>query len=100
PRARPSPLFPYTTLFRSGALPREALGGGAADAARGAGHDRDTPAEPAHAASGWRARKRSTRSASGFGVSRKQACPLAGTSTTSPDRKSTRLNSSHVSISY
>src|SRR5204862_1579011 len=69
-----SPLFPYTTLFRS---LRGRRGGGGGDYAgpRRSGPDDDRDAASEHAA----------RSSSG---------PLRR------DRKSTRLNSSHVEISY
>src|SRR5438067_9874780 len=62
-----STLFPYTTLFRSGAARRPAR----------------APAPPCG---------RATRR----GMRRRVALPHGGAG----DRKSTRLNSSHVSISY
>src|SRR5690242_21306099 len=72
-----STLFPYTTLFRS----------------RGEGTDRQIRprAEPA-ATAGIRRRelRRRTRHAPGIRIVR----------TRERDRKSTRLNSSHMSISY
>src|SRR3712207_6992601 len=73
-----STLFPYTTLFRSPPLGRRGRGGGggapraAALEARGR-----TGAAPGAADRCRRARRRSP-----------------------PDRKSTRLNSSHANISY
>src|SRR5205814_5880566 len=79
-----STLFPYTTLFRSGRR-----GGGGASA-----------------------RERSGRPLSDRGGSRGGACPAlhsgrvrrgarrSGRGATDPDRKSTRLNSSHLGISY
>src|SRR5437870_5863339 len=77
PRPPRSTLFPYTTLFRSrpgGSRARQALGH--EDDAR-ARRSRGRPAR-----GGQRARRRDYRS-------RERA-----------DRKSTRLNSSHVAISY
>src|SRR5439155_19051586 len=92
-RLRPSPsapLFPYTTLFRSGrvadgrvdvvALAREVDGGGQTDAAAGPGNQDH----------------RHTRS---FRVTRGGEAPPRWRGR-SADRKSTRLNSSHVAISY
>src|SRR3712207_6853236 len=72
-----STLFPYTTLFRSRAaalLLGQAEGPGAHEALRGAlesGTDR-------------------AREAAALGLGEREA----------PDRKSTRLNSSHANISY
>src|SRR5262245_64313574 len=71
-----STLFPYTTLFRSGRARQRIAGGGShcapfpGDAARERGRAR-RPRAPARVAAGAR-----------------------------PDRKSTRLNSSHLGISY
>src|SRR5690348_18503992 len=74
-RAPLSTLFPYTTLFRS-------LGGSRPPGA-GAGHPRrGGPARPHH--------QRDTG----------RAGDLRGASAPVRDRKSTRLNSSHPSISY
>src|SRR5699024_12443359 len=76
------PLFPYTTLFRSGHLPQtHQEGHHAAHARRGLG--RVAP----------RTRRRRTRSR--HHLRRRRRPPRA-----LRDRKSTRLNSSHVSISY
>src|SRR3712207_7241371 len=78
-----STLFPYTTLFRSGGVP-----------ARGAG-----PAAPRRPP---RARGRSGGCPRPGTPPRPVAvdgCP-AGRPTLGPDRKSTRLNSSHANISY
>src|SRR5439155_3365624 len=91
----PSPLFPYTTLFRSGFLigfyglstfvvirwfPRP-VGSGSGGSVR---HPPDGPVasgEPGQVPAAGRAPRRTWRRAEG-------------------DRKSTRLNSSHVAISY
>src|SRR5690606_40585226 len=83
------PLFPYTTLFRSpgpaASAPRDgaargwSAAGGAARADRPAGGSGRSPAGAGPAAGGP---------------------ALAGTQEGLPDRKSTRLNSSHVKISY
>src|SRR5207249_6765611 len=87
PRRRPptSTLFPYTTLFRSQprARPPDRGGHGAAAHAR-------RPALPLHRHAG-----------AGGGAARGRAD--GGPARQHPerqDRKSTRLNSSHVSISY
>src|SRR3712207_8207655 len=83
-----STLFPYTTLFRSttspGVLPLVSGRGYGPQAAGGAEEDDDEestcPTTPSRSSGGrW-------RSPSG-------PCPR-------PDRKSTRLNSSHANISY
>src|SRR5207248_11523780 len=78
-RRPPRPtLFPYTTLFRSHRAPAEhapPLRRPAGDRARTARRDGTGPAPPARA----RARSRAA---------------------VNPDRKSTRLNSSHRTISY
>src|SRR3989442_6147772 len=72
-----STLFPYTTLFRS---PRRALRGGAA-ARRG-------PVRARVLRGGGRFRRRRARR------------PVPEPELLSQDRKSTRLNSSHVRLSY
>src|SRR5688572_31691037 len=66
-----STLFPYTTLFRSDVVPRQV----------GSGHEGEVP--------GGARFPPATHEGKGTG--------LPGTS---PDRKSTRLNSSHSQISY
>src|SRR3712207_7297579 len=81
-----SPLFPYTTLFRSGAAPR--IGG------RGEGSRVDPAVRaalvvgPEHGAADVVGAARARR-----GVGRRRQV-------LSRDRKSTRLNSSHANISY
>src|SRR5207253_7168057 len=72
PHPPPSPLFPYTTLFRSGRAPCRPIAASASSPRRA-----DGPA-PSTAASLRPSRAAPARS----------------------DRKSTRLNSSHVAISY
>src|SRR5699024_11634683 len=97
PRPLISPLLPYTTFFRSVAHPLEELArGGALDDAvvvgRGQGHDlRDR-----ELGEGRGARALELRGIVHRADSDDDALSLheAG------DRKSTRLNSSHVSISY
>src|SRR3712207_7881158 len=82
-----STLFPYTTLFRSEAARRGgARGGRAGDAERGA------------RAAGPRA-ERGRRARAGA-AARQVATKLRDVKTARPDRKSTRLNSSHANISY
>src|SRR5207249_10653244 len=86
PRRPPrSPLFPYTTLFRSPERPRLRGGGRRHRRLRGPqiAHDRRVVL--------GRAPERVLGEAIARGVG-ERAAP--------PDRKSTRLNSSHVSISY
>src|SRR5437868_9037181 len=87
-----SPLFPYTTLFRS--ADRNEAGLAAADAV-----DRDQAVEAhAHQAIG-RARRAAHRRGPAMveaGGQHRRGDGVAGAG----DRKSTRLNSSHVSISY
>src|SRR5690606_41456020 len=89
PPAR-STLSPYTTLFRSRLLPQRPAHGGAHEAARGARVHarfhrlgRRRPHPPVH-----RARRQSAPDSQPVGLA-----PVR-------DRKSTRLNSSHVKISY
>src|SRR5690606_41627905 len=76
-----SPLFPYTTLFRS------PLGGRVGEPEREVGYEEGRLAEPLGELRGLECR--ALREDLGVG-------PVAH----SRDRKSTRLNSSHVKISY
>src|SRR5207249_11911506 len=73
-----SPLFPYTTLFRSPSTARPAVG---------ARRERRRAATE-HNGTGWL----------GAGGGSRPGALSSGIH--NPDRKSTRLNSSHVSISY
>src|SRR5690349_23745039 len=73
-----STLFPYTTLFRSVEAAR-----GAARRSRHSHADRGRPRE-----------SQSRRSFGGVAAAARERGPAG------PDRKSTRLNSSHVEISY
>src|SRR3989442_4419592 len=77
-----STLFPYTTLFRSG---------GHCPGAGGSDFHRETEGNPP-----LRDRRRIRRRGD-FHTSRRH---LAGDAGRPADRKSTRLNSSHVRISY
>src|SRR3712207_8267152 len=77
-----STLFPYTTLFRSQGAPPDRAGVGGA----GEGGRRSVPAPALRA--GGRSR------AGGGGSGARGRLPHL------PDRKSTRLNSSHANISY
>src|SRR5690606_42081919 len=98
PPPRPS-LFPYTTLFRSEKRPRPGdVGPEGADCRGRPGSDGERGAGP-HARGG--------RSPGGLlphppGGARRAAAgdPSAGSPAAARDRKSTRLNSSHVKISY
>src|SRR5205814_8732556 len=86
---RPPPrstLFPYTTLFRSG----DAAAGARSAAAEG-------PREFAHRAHELGAVSRRSKRLHG---QRSAAMPAPGRSLVRGDRKSTRLNSSHLGISY
>src|SRR5207253_11411488 len=95
-RHRPSPLFPYTTLFRSPHGLR-GLAGGELVRARSVRPLRLRlfgPSEPAPAAVPRRLRGQPSPQ----GLLARPAVVLHGGRP--PDRKSTRLNSSHVAISY
>src|SRR5690606_40183860 len=82
-RRPPGPtLFPYTTLFRSAARARDAAGPGALLAAQ------------PERARGRRARRRARLDRA------RHDCIDRRDGTGDQDRKSTRLNSSHVKISY
>src|SRR5947209_12354175 len=83
-----STLFPYTTLFRS----CQVVEGGAPDA-----HGREVALDPGGDLAGGRRYRASARSARPSASS-----PEAATldEVVDPDRKSTRLNSSHANISY
>src|SRR3712207_7511081 len=82
-----STLFPYTTLFRSGhpnpaiPMPRDLYGN---DRRNSKGIDLSSELDLAWLEEGIKA----------SGLERWNACPIL------PDRKSTRLNSSHANISY
>src|SRR3712207_7101725 len=78
-----STLFPYTTLFRSGADPGAEDGGEAGDEAE---EGELRPARP------FALQRRDDRDAFGRVVDRE--------ADDEEDRKSTRLNSSHANISY
>src|SRR5437868_7821469 len=82
PRPPSSTLFPYTTLFRSQLLQFALMSFALGDRARPAAAALPRAAAHAFGASRARPRRRQHR--------------LSG----DEDRKSTRLNSSHVSISY
>src|SRR5690606_41981340 len=86
--------FPYTTLFRSphltrGAGPPQERPGRAGSAVS---HDRACPAAYVAASR--------TVSRSSTGVPSRATYAPRTSSSAAPDRKSTRLNSSHVKISY
>src|SRR3712207_8551108 len=82
-----STLFPYTTLFRSDESRGSGGGGGGG---RDQGFARHPPAER-----GARRGRADRDHAQGRGLARGQGHPAPV-----PDRKSTRLNSSHANISY
>src|SRR3712207_7730510 len=91
-----STLFPYTTLFRSGALPLRREPRGSTRRAQ-AGHHADRARQRREPVAGRRRR----RDRGGRRGSRDLAVAgVGGTLGTRVDRKSTRLNSSHANISY
>src|SRR5438874_5006605 len=91
PRTPRSTLFPYTTLFRSGT---------GEDAIRPAlGVRRRLDAGRGRASVRWR-RYRVVGGARPAHSPRRQVAGGGGRATGRGDRKSTRLNSSHVEISY
>src|SRR5256885_4722268 len=79
-----STLFPYTTLFRSAA--RDEPGDGAARAHR--------------ARAGRCGRRRWRKALARLGQARDDRTEFRGSARRLADRKSTRLNSSHLVISY
>src|SRR5690606_39623865 len=81
-----TPPFPYTTLFRSGGEPHEL---GFADVSENRTYQRTDGAT----AQAGAARATSCAAAA-------RLCGHGAPCTTARDRKSTRLNSSHVKISY
>src|SRR5690242_21025293 len=85
PRPPRSTLFPYTTLFRS--RPAAPTAGKVVDARVRLGREDRTAAQP-HARAEVRA------------PTRVEAADPRVPARLRPDRKSTRLNSSHMSISY
>src|SRR5207249_10033720 len=88
-----STLFPYTTLFRS---PRLRCSGCAHKG--GEGHPGGRPARRCRGA-GW-ARRAAKAEAAARGRERGPRAAFLRRREAARDRKSTRLNSSHVSISY
>src|SRR2546426_8409745 len=85
-----STLFPYTTLFRSTRHPGSR---GRADRERG---PRQSPCR----GRGRRSRRRSSFRGEDARRGRRAIGPLGGLRRALQDRKSTRLNSSHLVISY
>src|SRR5207249_7009277 len=94
--ARPlcAPLFPYTTLFRS--LPAHLRRRGARTPARGSRRERHQFAAGVRGAALRLARARRAQPR----ADARRRAELRGRTAFGSDRKSTRLNSSHVSISY
>src|SRR5207253_8864355 len=87
-----STLFPYTTLFRSrsgGYLPDQGV-----DLSRGRG------SHPGSRSTGKRCRSCRPRGPRGVGSHCLRSLLGIGRRAAKADRKSTRLNSSHVAISY
>src|SRR3712207_6889710 len=79
-----SPLFPYTTLFRSALR----------------GHLPDCRLALAERVEGEPAAVRRVARAVGLAVAGRHLAQVAAVQINPPDRKSTRLNSSHANISY
>src|SRR3712207_9131705 len=93
-----STLLPYTTLFRSLGLALPALGGIGAAAAQ----DQPAPTPAPHDMGSMGAAPASgaaPTSPPGY-VGSDPNAPSTGAASPVPDRKSTRLNSSHANISY
>src|SRR5699024_11837937 len=88
-----SPLFPYTTLFRSPAPVGHPVPDGRLGVLRRRG-----PHDPQHRHRGFHGRRAALRTDS-LQVFR-TPCDARPRWRARQDRKSTRLNSSHVSISY
>src|SRR2546426_8339154 len=82
-----STLFPYTTLFRSRSTRRSSRGSSHPEATKGSGGSRCRPDRP---------RRRQPVSVRDHGYRLTTTRSIG----TAPDRKSTRLNSSHLVISY
>src|SRR5205814_5261083 len=90
----PTPL-PYTTLFRSGNLyTQDELGGASGPLSA------NECSRPGSLAERVRVRSPSFHRHSGRGVANCGNCDAGGTQASNRDRKSTRLNSSHLGISY
>src|SRR3712207_8014280 len=85
-----STLFPYTTLFRSLERPDGRLGEWPT-----VEHDDLSDDHAVHGAHRYRVGHRQPRT-----LGRRPLLRDTGTSRLAPDRKSTRLNSSHANISY
>src|SRR5690606_40957414 len=92
-----STLFPYTTLFRSGGVEEWRFFGAQHRQGLAEGHPFQAPAGQSVVQA-----QQGLRPAVGGGVDRERqhAGMLAGVQGAAQDRKSTRLNSSHVKISY
>src|SRR5690606_40786129 len=94
PRRPPrSPLFPYTTLFRSVFLPRPAI------AASSHPSSQALPLRP-HVAATFSPTSRWPRRAPAAASATTEPYASSAADAAARDRKSTRLNSSHVKISY
>src|SRR5207253_7033425 len=97
PRLPHSPLFPYTTLFRSNSTRRSIPGMVAQPLGAPPGERLEVGGvRPFEAPAGWPDLPRGVRARESRFVDGHLRHGHAG----GPDRKSTRLNSSHVAISY
>src|SRR5206468_6428875 len=89
-RQSSSPLFPYTTLFRSEPAGKRVRGVGGAPGKRPSGAGKMAARDLVQLPDGEHPER----------LFRRQERDLFQVGTTGTDRKSTRLNSSHVQISY
>src|SRR5207249_10423957 len=97
-RPPPFPLFPYTTLFRSERFELITLPGG--DSIRVTAASPALPGRPATGGRGGAAAGLNYPLYQALGADFAVGIGVAADTTVLTDRKSTRLNSSHVSISY
>src|SRR5207253_6258173 len=96
----PSPLFPYTTLFRSSLVATDAAGN-SSTVIRAVRANTTPPKLQLSAPVSGLVTSLTTVTVSGQVVAGDQSDPLPVTvQVAGVDRKSTRLNSSHVAISY
>src|SRR5207249_11224430 len=93
-----STLFPYTTLFRSHCAPSPRRA--AFPRARPPARDRDRFPARRSSSRPWRGARRRAHPSRLHPFLGRSLVELEGAEQHAQDRKSTRLNSSHVSISY
>src|SRR3712207_9251904 len=93
-----STLFPYATLFRSRA--ERGVGGEGGLLSAAAQQSAQQPAEPGGRGGGGAPTAPATRGRPAVAAPGRHPARGAGRDPPGPDRKSTRLNSSHANISY